>query len=347
MPVLRGKGKKPDKSAMTVSFADLDPISQLESMMAELDPHCPKDEAYRIELLQALREVRRLKAMANDNGYLSDNPFPRGIKALENAELNVNQQRILELQNYFPIGDPVVTEDDLINVDAVIAAYESGELDITKKKDPEEVALFWNGRLIKNWHIMGLEYTEEWPELQKKWGGKACVEKGLLKDLHYSYASSYEITANARGQHMVTIHALHHTNPEREIPLAALDDSGSSNFHVFESDLPVLGILPGSSAYRDLPVRMGTANGEVTRRVVRVNMMWRDPHTGEPASFIFVENCVVMPGVYDPDGDVPRLSGRSMRKKLYVASAPVEPVTLYIGETRNGAVKNLPRVVWG
>ncbi|RPA72262.1 hypothetical protein BJ508DRAFT_335207 [Ascobolus immersus RN42] len=129
--------------------------------------------------------------------------------------------------------------------------------------------------------------------------------------------------------------------PTIEVRFETLDDSGCTVFTLFEADLPSLGIGPGSQAYQNRSV-VNTANGQVYRDVVRLKLVWKDPGTDAHICYVFEEDCNVMPGAWNPALGRNRLSGLSLRRKAYMATAPVEPVVLNVAETRHGVFKNIP-----
>lgn len=57
---------------------------------------------------------------------------------------------------------------DRENLLAVVKAYETGVLDISKKTDPHDCALFWGGLLKRNWNSLDDGYFEREPTIWKQ-----------------------------------------------------------------------------------------------------------------------------------------------------------------------------------
>jgi hypothetical protein len=57
--------------------------------------------------------------------------------------------------------EPDMDPKDRVNLHAVIAAYETGTLDLHKRTDAFDCALFWGGVLKKNWASLEADNTFE------------------------------------------------------------------------------------------------------------------------------------------------------------------------------------------
>ncbi|RPA72263.1 hypothetical protein BJ508DRAFT_335208 [Ascobolus immersus RN42] len=173
MPVKRST-TRPVASKPPAYTPPVDDIAaQLEAHIASINDADPNAAFERQELTRSLREYLRVKNSFRD----ADERI--GINALEYSEMTENEKRLTVLRDYH-LHNPNVSEDELVNWRAVMAAYSSGLLDLKDKKAPNEVALFWNGRLIQSWHVQGNNELEKWAEYKKMWGGKAWVEKASL-----------------------------------------------------------------------------------------------------------------------------------------------------------------------
>lgn len=123
---------------------------------------------------------------------------------------------------------------------------------------------------------------------------------------------------------------------------SCLEDSGSTNFSIFErDDLAMLGV---NDAYPhwDMALPTATANGIVLRRYINLQVRVLSEGPGsEPIGPIFLEHCAVMPG-FSQAGT--RLSGMGLHRDLFVATAPDGAGFLYVAEKKNGIVRQLPVV---
>jgi hypothetical protein len=77
---------------------------------------------------------------------------------------------------------PGMNEADIENINAVIAAYESGALDLNKRKGQRDVAFFWGGVLQRGWGPMGKTMEVGPPMWQKENpSGKLFVENVSIR----------------------------------------------------------------------------------------------------------------------------------------------------------------------
>ncbi|RPA80225.1 hypothetical protein BJ508DRAFT_347315 [Ascobolus immersus RN42] len=88
--------------------------------------------------------------------------------------------------------DPV----DRTNIEAVIRDYETGNLDLTKREDPDHCAIFWNGELKRGWGSLDDGYLRAMPKAWKQAqpNARLWVEEGEL-DGPSHLATSYEFDA--------------------------------------------------------------------------------------------------------------------------------------------------------
>jgi hypothetical protein len=126
-----------------------------------------------------------------------------------------------------------------------------------------------------------------------------------------------------------------------------LDDAGADRASVFEGDdLLMLGLFPGGPGWGQ-PIRVLTANGPVLRDVVFLYLRWLtfplqlDRQTPPLGTFWILVEAYVCPG-FSFDPDTTRLSGMSIRRYLYTATAPNGAAMLHIAEKKNGFISRIP-----
>lgn len=103
--------------------------------------------------------------------------------------------------------------------------------------------------------------------------------------------------------------------------------------NVLQSDLTAMGIKRTSYTGYGPPVNITTANGDIRRPTLTLQIQLRDEN-GTPASQWFREEAAII-----RNGD--RLSGESIRDQFYFATAPGNEF-LYIAEKKNGLMGLLP-----
>lgn len=85
-----------------------------------------------------------------------------------------------------------------------------------------------------------------------------------------------------------------------------------------------------------------TTNGDVLRYFVRLELQVLSSGPGsDPIGPMYQESCAILPG-FSHAGR--RLSGMGLHRNLFVATAPDGARVQYIGEKKNGAVRQLPIV---
>jgi hypothetical protein len=105
-------------------------------------------------------------------------------------------------------------------------------------------------------------------------------------------------------------------------------------------DIPLLGIPPFSPAWGPI-VNVATANGVVQRPTVWIGLRWVDAHHNPIEPQTIFEFAVVSPG-YSTDAGAMRLSGMSLRRRLFTVTAPDGNGELHIAQKKNGIVGRLP-----
>lgn len=124
--------------------------------------------------------------------------------------------------------------------------------------------------------------------------------------------------------------------------LLCLEDTGSSSFTIFQGDDVDMLDLNAAYPYWEAPRITHTANGNVFRTFVRLELQVLSAGPGsDPIGPVYEDSCAILPG-FSFTGN--RLSGMGLHRNLFVATAPDGARVQYIGEKKNGVVRQLPIV---
>lgn len=123
--------------------------------------------------------------------------------------------------------------------------------------------------------------------------------------------------------------------------LCCIEDTGSSCFTIFQNDVQMLQLNP-SYPYWESPRNIHTVNGSVRRSFVRLELQILSAGPGSEAiGPVYQESCAIQPG-FPFTGR--RLSGMGLHRHMFVATAPDGARVQFIGEKKNGVVRQLPIV---
>ncbi|RPA72462.1 hypothetical protein BJ508DRAFT_335042 [Ascobolus immersus RN42] len=119
------------------------------------------------------------------------------------------------------------------------------------------------------------------------------------------------------------------------------DDTGSDNPLIFRDDIESLIDPLVPYPYYGLPAHVATANGVVIRRTAWFQAEWRHPTTGRSATGKFWEMFVIDDTKRSYQVGAVRLSGMSMRARLFTATSPYNNGALVVADSRSGAYKKV------
>ncbi|KAJ5707268.1 hypothetical protein N7488_007069 [Penicillium malachiteum] len=248
---------------------------------------------------------------------------------------------------------------ELKNVRAVIAAYQSGELEVNGK------ATYWGqGKMVGGPSVFMMEDFRRYNTAENRGDGALWVE-GMFKSqkppkkMAITYvgpptsgigeAPKFDLSLRLDQTIKTTAHD---GEPYPELTVRFLDDTGCELMTINDGDMRA---LMGHDATPDMPapplhlmgynvVELADASKGIEKTIaVEVNMEGTNPTTG--AEEDMVDPWTSVPClVNDPGIRAERLAGPWPRTMLYVASAPEFPSHFYASTTKSGVMRDLPSV---
>lgn len=123
--------------------------------------------------------------------------------------------------------------------------------------------------------------------------------------------------------------------------LLCLEDTGSSNFTLFETDLYAIGVSPGYTFWMP-DVSVQVVGGALSLQCVILELQVLSHGVGsEAVGGVFYDTCHVLPG--GPDNQL-RLSGMGLHRHLFVATAPNGLGVQYVATNKTRLAAQLPVV---
>jgi hypothetical protein len=119
-----------------------------------------------------------------------------------------------------------------------------------------------------------------------------------------------------------------------------LDDTGADRPLIFYDDMLELLIPNIAYPYWGQPVDLQTANGVVQRRTIWFKVEWRAPN-GSSATGKFWEVLNVNDEVASWEDGATRLSGMSMRARLFTSTSPYNHGALAVADSKGGAYNRI------
>ncbi|KAJ5621258.1 hypothetical protein N7528_006041 [Penicillium herquei] len=251
---------------------------------------------------------------------------------------------------------------ELKNVRAVIAAYQSGELDVDGK------ATYWGqGKMVGGPSVLIMEDFRRYNTAENRGDGALWVEgifksQEPLKKKAVTYvgpptsgigqAPKFDLSLRLDQTIQATAHD---GDPYPEMTIRFLDDTGCEIMTINDGDMRA---LMGHDATPDMPaprhhlmgytvVELADASKGIEKTIaVEVTMEGTNPTTGDWEDMVDPWTSVPCL-VNDPGIRVDRLAGPWPRTMLYVASAPEFPSHFYASTTKSGVMRELPSIPVG
>ncbi|KAJ5733424.1 hypothetical protein N7493_002210, partial [Penicillium malachiteum] len=263
---------------------------------------------------------------------------------------------VLEVIEDYLVGikDPC---GELKNVRAIIAAYQSGELEVNGK------ATYWGqGKMVAGPSVFMMEDFRRYNTAENRGDGGFWVE-GMsksqkppkMKAITYVGPPSSVIGQSLKYDLLLRLDQTIQTTandgaPYPELNLRFLDDTGCEQMSINDSDMRA---LMGHDGTPDMPapllhlmgytlVEMADASRSIEKTIaLEVNMEGIDSLSGLVEEMVSPWTSIACL-VNEPGIKVDRLAGPWPRTMFYVASAPEFPAHFYASTTRGGITTELP-----
>ncbi|RPA77372.1 hypothetical protein BJ508DRAFT_330226 [Ascobolus immersus RN42] len=260
---------------------------------------------------------------------------------------DINKRRIQYLQTRLK-EHPSMNPKERLNIRAVISAYEQGVLDLYKRQ-PGEQAVFWGGRLRKNWSILGLAFLNEPVSWQKEEpDGQMWVEEGVLGDHSQKVVNHFSLVRGVEfktySYFRLEIASWIPGNPP--LYFWILNDSGSTVASIYKDDLHDLNIIETAYAlahpYPHWRGTMTIREASTTKEEEIIGLTCRviNHETQEPVTAWNMLNFIAHLDSDSTDKGNDRLSHPGMLHSLFLGMGPRQ-FTPVLSKTKTGMVEGV------